>query len=147
MKLGIHILHNPIEVPKRRGEIDINKIPDSIFTKICKKILNTSENLGKNPFQVYQFCDPKYELFGSNDEIIKNEKPFCFDNLDKFFCNFMIFDDVNPNAVENNIEEPDENDIPDTDNSEPCVYQNLTGLVLGTIQGCLKVIKIFIIIF
>jgi len=83
----IHIIRNPVDPPRRPGEIDINKLSDSKLTKICKNILNTSENLGNNPFQIYNLCEGKYEYFGSNDEIILTNKPFCYENIEKFFCN------------------------------------------------------------
>jgi len=142
INMKIHILRNPIEIPKRKGEKDINKIPDSKLTKLCKSILNTSDNLGHNPFQIYNFCKGKYEFFGGNDQIILNDSPFCFYNLEKLFCNFRIIDDLDPKG-ENGITvdlDNENNDSPLTDNSRPCVYEELTGLVLSTIEGCLKVI-------
>ncbi len=138
----IHILRNPVEPPKRRGEIDINQLTESKITKICKNILITSENLGDNPFQIYNLCKEKYEFFGSNDDVIIKDKPFCYNNIEKFFCNIKIIEDDHPEMPDNFIEKDDFEFVPIED--QTCSYDNQTGLVLSTIQGCLKVIIILV---
>lgn len=139
----IHIFRNPVFVP-RKGEV-VPQVPDSKFTKICQTLLSTSENLGDYPFQIYNYCDQKYHFFGSDDEIIIKDKPFCYDNLEKVFCHIKIFDDDDTSPQNQNKtlsqKKPKNKDdsVPITDNSEPCIYEDLTGTILKTIQGCLKV--------
>lgn len=109
------------------------KVKPTKLSNLCTGILSTSDNLGDKPFQIYKYCDGKYDHLSNKDKIIKEEKPFCYDNLEDFYCIYRIYDETPANSTD-----PDA--IPITDNSEPCRYNNVTKLLLTTIQGCMTVI-------
>lgn len=108
------------------------KVKPTKLSNLCTGILGTSANLGDNPFQIYKYCKGKYDHLSANDTLIQQDQPFCFENLQNFYCLFRIFDDSPTNST-------DPNAIPITDNSEPCRYNNVTKLILTTIDGCLNV--------
>jgi hypothetical protein len=128
---SIIILRQPPNLPK-------NLLPPPVkptkLSNLCTGILSTSANLGDNPFQIYKYCEGKYDHLGGNDTLIKQDEPFCYDNLQDFYCLIRIYDDSgSKNSTQTDA-------IPITDNSEPCRYRNVTKLLLTTIYGCFLVI-------
>ncbi len=133
-----------IIIIRQKPNLPKNLLPPQVkptkFSNICQGILSTSANLGDDPFQLYKYCQGKYDHLGADDNIIKQDKPFCFENLQNFYCYNRIYDDAQRNST-------DINTVSITDNTEPCKYNNLTKIILTTIEGCFLVNKLNNLIF
>ena len=133
-----------IIIIRQKPNLPKNLLPKLIkptkLSNLCTGILSTSANLGNNPFQIYKYCKGKYEYLSANDTLIQQDQPFCFENIQNFYCLNRIYDD----SAQTNSTDPDA--IPVTDNSEPCRYNNVTKLILTTIEGCLIVKFIYLFI-
>jgi len=68
--------------------------------------------------EIYKQCSDNYQLLGANDTQIQIDRPFCFDSLNQFFCNYKI------EPVSNNLNK--------------CSNENLIQFVLNTIKGCVR---------
>lgn len=91
---------------------------DSIYSKVCEKIVETFSYMGKNSMNVYNNCRDKYELLGYLDVEMKKERPFCYDSIEQFFCNYKI--------------------INKSDKTTQCSDEKLTSFVLSTIKSCIN---------
>ena len=101
---------------------DIRIKKNSTYSKVCEKVLDSFDFIGKDGMDLYRYCEGKYDLLGINNTLIKKDIPFCFTNLNNFYCKYHIKE--NPHQQFNH-----------TVNSE-----NLK-IILSTILGCIKVFK------
>ena len=82
--------------------------------KVCSKVFSTYQALGNSSMSIYSSCQNKYELLGRN--IFRNEEPFCYSNLHKFFCNYYYEDS----------------------NTEKCSNKNLIKFILTVLSNCFQ---------
>jgi len=73
----------------------------------------------------------KYELLSQNSTQIRDNNPFCFNNLNAFFCEYEISNVINPTHI--------------PENKRFCSDKKSLKLILSIIKGCLDVIIIFYI--
>lgn len=58
--------------------------------QICNNIIQDLVYFGKDAFDLYRDCDQKYVMLGSNHPLIEGERPGCFLNLYRSYCNYEI---------------------------------------------------------
>lgn len=77
-----------LNVPKTREDIELNnkKRVSPKTDLICKNILFTYKLLGDSSFNIYKYCQNNFEMLGANSEIIKNNNPYCFSFINRYFC-------------------------------------------------------------
>ena len=59
-----------------------------IVEKLCNRIISTSQFLGNSSMSLYSTCDKSMELLGTDNNLLTQENPFCFNNLASFFCSY-----------------------------------------------------------
>jgi hypothetical protein len=81
--------------------------------------------MGKNGLDIYKYCKKSgFELLGKNNTLIRQDSPFCFNNLEAFFCKYQVTE----------IKRKRNSYKPRT-----CADKNALKLVLSIIRGCIKV--------
>ena len=119
----IHILD--LNRKKRKLVGDIQGNANSTFTKVCEKVMGSYNFMGRKGLDIYKYCKKEgYELLGKNNTLIRQNSPFCFSNLNAFFCKYQIIE----------LKSKKTNFKPRT-----CADQNALKLILSIIQGCIKV--------
>lgn len=66
---------------------DLHK-EEHIIEKLCNRIISTSQFFGNSSMSLYSTCDKNMELLGTDNNLLIEENPFCFNNLASFFCNY-----------------------------------------------------------
>ena len=115
----INIINLKVNKTIEYQEITIKK--NSTYSKVCEKVLDSFDFIGKDGMDLYRFCEGKYDLLGSNNSLIQKDIPFCFTNLNEFYCKVHI--------KENKKEKYNQT-----------VNSNNLKIILSTILGCIKVI-------
>lgn len=123
MNTEIHILD--LKQGKRKLVGDIQGNVNSTFSKVCKKVLGTYNFIGRNGMDIYKYCHKGgFELLGQNNTLIKQNNPFCFNNLNAFFCQY----EVKEIKQKKNFYKP-----------RTCADPKALKLILSIIKGCIKV--------
>ena len=86
----IHILDLSLKKRKLVGDIQGNA--NSTFTKVCEKVMGTYNFMGRNGLDIYKYCKGDFELLGKNNTMVRQNSPFCFSNLNAFFCKYQVIE-------------------------------------------------------
>ena len=131
MSLEIHILNADYD-PRREklGKKKHRKLAnnDSQFSKVCNNIFTTYQYMGDKSLDIYKGCKDQHELLGKTDTEMIKSRPFCFDGIDQFFCNYKIETTIKKEKGAKNS----------------CGKEELINLILRMIKGCLTVQNNFI---
>jgi hypothetical protein len=84
--------------------------------------------MGNNSMNIYNLCKDEYELLGYNDIHLKMDRPFCYDGLNQFFCNYKIID----------LDKRNIDDLYAHITNNACADENLIQQILSTIKGCIQ---------
>jgi|LauGreDrversion4_2_1035121.scaffolds.fasta_scaffold803419_2 hypothetical protein len=123
----IHILD--LNKAKRKLVGDVQGNPNSIFTKVCEGVMESYNFMGRNGLDIYKYCKQgAYELLGKNNTLIHQNSPFCFNNLENFFCKYKVIEIKR----KKNMWKP-----------RTCANKQALKLILSIIKGCIKVDSIF----
>ena len=121
----IHILDLSKEKRKLVGDVQGNA--NSLFSKVCRKVMGTYNFMGKNGLDIYKYCG-NYPLLGKNNTLIRQHNPFCFNNLEGFFCKYQVIE----LKRKKNMYKP-----------RTCADKKALKLILSIIRGCINVKDIY----
>lgn len=87
--------------------------------------MRTYNFMGRNGLDIYKYCKKGgYELLGKNNTLVRQNNPFCFNNLEGFFCKYEVIEIKR----KKNVYKP-----------RTCADKKALKLILSIIKGCIKV--------